>query len=54
MDKTIRRVTDLKQQQIETYRYWQAATFGTWLTLRRFVKPKPHYRRSSTDRKTGR
>ena len=24
MDKTIRRVTDLEQQQLETYRYWQS------------------------------
>jgi hypothetical protein len=24
MDKTIRRVTDLKKQQAETYRYWQS------------------------------
>ncbi len=24
MDKTIRRVTDLKEQQAETYRYWQS------------------------------
>lgn len=24
MDKTIRRVTDLKAQQAETYRYWQS------------------------------
>ena len=23
MDKTIRRVTDFKEQQAETYRYWQ-------------------------------
>ncbi len=24
MDKTIRRVTDLKEQRLETYRYWQS------------------------------
>jgi hypothetical protein len=24
VDKTIRRVTDFKQQQAETYRYWQS------------------------------
>ena len=24
MDKTIRRVTDLKAQRLETYRYWQS------------------------------
>jgi hypothetical protein len=24
MDKTIRRVTDFKEQQAETYRYWQS------------------------------
>jgi hypothetical protein len=24
MDKTLRRVTDLKEQQAETYRYWQS------------------------------
>lgn len=24
MDKTIRRVTDLKEQRAETYRYWQS------------------------------
>jgi hypothetical protein len=24
MDKTIRRVTDLKAQRMETYRYWQS------------------------------
>ena len=23
MDKTIRRVTDLEEQQLETFRYWQ-------------------------------
>jgi hypothetical protein len=26
MDKTIRRVTDFKGQQAETYRYWQSRT----------------------------
>jgi hypothetical protein len=26
MDKTIRRVTDFKQQQDETYLYWQSRT----------------------------
>jgi hypothetical protein len=26
MDKTIRKVTDLKAQQAETYRYWQSRT----------------------------
>jgi len=24
MDKTLRRVTDLEEQQAETYRYWQS------------------------------
>jgi hypothetical protein len=24
MDKTIRRVTDIEEQQAETYRYWQS------------------------------
>jgi len=28
MDKTIRRVTDLDQQQAETYRYWQSRSIG--------------------------
>jgi hypothetical protein len=28
MDKTIRRVTDLDQQQEETYRYWQGRPVG--------------------------
>ena len=32
MDKTIRRVTDLKQQQAETYRYWQSVPPGDRLT----------------------
>lgn len=28
MDKTIRRVTDLEEQQNETYRYWQSRPVG--------------------------
>ena len=28
MDKTIRRVTDLEEQEAETYRYWQSRTVG--------------------------
>jgi len=28
MDKTIRRVTDIEQQQAETYRYWQSRPVG--------------------------
>lgn len=28
MDKTIRRVTDLEEQQAETYRYWQSRPVG--------------------------
>lgn len=28
MDKTIRRVTDLDEQQAETYRYWQSRPIG--------------------------
>jgi hypothetical protein len=28
MDKTIRRVTDLKEQRAETYRYWQSRSVG--------------------------
>lgn len=28
MDKTIRRVTDLEEQQAETYRYWQSRPIG--------------------------
>jgi hypothetical protein len=28
MDKTIRRVTDLNEQQAETYRYWQSRPVG--------------------------
>jgi hypothetical protein len=28
MDKTLRRVTDLKEQQAETYRYWHGVPPG--------------------------
>jgi hypothetical protein len=28
MDKTIRRVTDLAEQQAETYRFWQSRPVG--------------------------
>ena len=28
MDKTIRRVTDLEEQQNEAYRYWQSRSIG--------------------------
>ena len=28
MDKTIRRVTDLAEQEAETYRYWQSQPVG--------------------------
>ena len=28
MDKTIRRVTDLKEQRMETYRYWRSRSVG--------------------------
>jgi len=28
MDKSIRRVTDLKEQRMETYRYWRSRTVG--------------------------
>lgn len=28
MDKTITRVTDLEEQQAETYRYWQSRPIG--------------------------
>jgi hypothetical protein len=28
MDKTIRRVTDLEEEQAETYRYWQSLPIG--------------------------
>jgi hypothetical protein len=32
MDKTIRRVTDAKEQQAETYRYWRGVPVGDRLT----------------------
>jgi hypothetical protein len=28
MDKTIRRVTDIEEQQAETYRYWASRSIG--------------------------
>jgi hypothetical protein len=28
MDRTIRRVTDLEEQEAETYRYWQSRPIG--------------------------
>jgi hypothetical protein len=28
MDKTIRRITDLKEQRMETYRYWRSRSVG--------------------------
>ncbi len=28
MDKTIRRVTDIEEQQAETYRYWRSRPVG--------------------------
>jgi hypothetical protein len=31
MDKTLRRVTDLDEQQAETYRYWQGQSIGARL-----------------------
>jgi hypothetical protein len=31
MDKTIRRVTDIDEQQAETYRYWQSQSIGARL-----------------------
>ena len=31
MDKTLRRVTDLDEQQSETYRYWQSQSIGARL-----------------------
>ncbi|MGB7267866.1 MAG: hypothetical protein WBC92_20275 [Terracidiphilus sp.] len=31
MDKTIRRVTDLEEQEAETYRYWQSQPVGARL-----------------------
>jgi hypothetical protein len=32
VDKTIRRVAKLEQQQIETYRYWQSLSVGERLS----------------------
>ena len=32
MDKTISKVTDPRQQQAETYRYWQSVPVGDRLT----------------------
>jgi hypothetical protein len=32
MDKTLRRVTDLREQQAETYRYWQSVPPGDRLS----------------------
>ncbi len=32
VDKTIRRVTDLEQQQADTYRYWQSLSIGARLS----------------------
>jgi hypothetical protein len=32
MDKTIRRVTDFKEQRMETYRYWRSRTAGERLS----------------------
>jgi len=32
MDKTIRRVADPQQQQLETFRYWQSMPIGDRLT----------------------
>ncbi len=31
MDKTIRRVTNLEEQEAETYRYWQSQSVGARL-----------------------
>ena len=31
-DKTIRKVTDLEEQQFETYRYWQSQPVGARLS----------------------
>jgi hypothetical protein len=31
MDKTLRRVSDLDEQQAETYRYWQSQSVGARL-----------------------
>ncbi len=54
MDKTIRRVTDLEEQQVETYRYWQSrpaaerflAVWETTAAAYAFAngfKGEPHY-----------
>jgi len=32
IDKTIRRVVDLEEQQLETYRYWQSQPVGVRLS----------------------
>ena len=32
IDKTIRRVTDLREQECESYRYWQSLPVGDRLT----------------------
>jgi hypothetical protein len=32
IDKTIRRVTDLREQERESYRYWQSLSVGDRLT----------------------
>jgi hypothetical protein len=32
MDKTIRRITDLKEQRMETYRYWRSRSAGERLS----------------------
>ena len=32
LDKTIRRVTDFHEQQLETYRYWQSQSVGDRLS----------------------
>jgi hypothetical protein len=32
IDKTIRRVADFHEQQLETYRYWQSQSVGDRLT----------------------
>ena len=32
MDKTIRRITDLKEQRMETYRYWRRRSAGERLS----------------------
>jgi hypothetical protein len=33
MDKTIRKVTDLEEQQAETFRYWQSRPVAERLTV---------------------